>query len=221
VRIDPAMTHPYTRRLVLGGLIAGPALYAHTAFAAAARLLFHVFRKGTKLGEHHMSFSVSGDATAVETDVSMTLMLGPVTVLKYTHHASEHWRAGRIESLETRTVANGNAQHLSAKRTGDAVTVDGSKIGHAVLSGAAAPMTHWNADAMHAPLFNPQDGKLVRESLAHSRGSFTPPNTSTLATSKIVMTGEAELTDWYDTSGAWLALRGKVKDGSFVDYVRV
>ena len=221
MRIDPAMTQACTRRLILGGLIAGSALYAHTAFAAPARLLFHVFRKGTKLGEHRMSFSVSGDAVAVETDVAMTVKLGPVTVLTYTHHASEHWRGGRIESLETRTVANGNAQHLSARRTGDSVIVDGSKLGHAVLPAAAAPMTHWNADAMHAPLFNPQDGKLARVSLAHSRGSYALPNTQTPATSKIVVTGEAELTDWYDATGAWLALRGKVKDGSFVDYVRV
>ncbi len=215
------MTIDCTRRLILGGLIAGPALCARGAFAAPGRLLFHIFRKSSKIGEHRMSFSVAGDATAVETEVAMTVTLGPVTLLKYTHHASERWRAGRIESLDTRTVANGNAQHLSARRSGDSVMVDGSKLGHAVLSGAAAPMTHWNADAMHAPLFNPQDGKLIRASLAHSRGSYAPPNTQTTATSKIVVTGEAELTDWYDASGAWLALRGKVKDGSFVDYVRV
>jgi hypothetical protein len=215
------MTFDCTRRLLLGGLVAGPALYAQGAFAAPARLLFHIFRNGVKLGEHRVSFNLRGDATAVETEVAMTVKLGPVTVLKYTHHASERWRAERIESLETRTVANGAAQHLSAKRSGDGVVIDGSKLGHLVLPASAAPMTHWNADAMRAPLFNPQDGKIARVSLARSRGAFTPPTGKVAAASKIVVTGEAELTDWYDTSGAWLALRGKVKDGSFVDYVRV
>ena len=142
-------------------------------------------------------------------------------MLKYAHHASERWHAGRIESLETRTVTNGNAQHLSARRSGDGVVVDGSKLGHAVLPRTAAPMTHWNADAMRAPLFNPQDGRMMRVSLAHSRGSFSPPNAKSPAASKVVISGDTDITDWYDASGAWLALRGKAKDGSFVDYVRI
>ena len=215
------MTSLCTRRLILGGLITAPAFYASGAAAAPGRLLFHVFRKGAKIGEHRMSFAASGEETTVETEVAMAVTFGPVTLLRYTHHASERWRAGRIESLDTRTVTNGNAQHLSARRTGESVVVDGSKLGRLVLPGAAAPMTHWNADAMHAPLFNPQDGKMMRVGLAHSRGSFAPPNAKTTAASKVVITGDTEITDWYDAAGAWLALRGKAKDGSFVDYVRI
>ena len=215
------MTSNCTRRLILAGLIAGPTLAARGAWAAPGRLVFHCFRKGTKIGEHRVSFSTSGDETLVEMDVAMTVTLGPITLLKYTHHANERWRAGRFESIETHTVTNGAKQSLVARRSGDSITADGSKLGQHVLSGAAAPMSHWNADAMHAPLFNPQDGRMMKVSLAHSRGSFAPPESKIPAASKITVTGESEITDWYDAQGAWLGLRGKAADGSFVDYVRV
>jgi hypothetical protein len=212
--------------MILGGLIAapsilGPALYASGAVAASGRLLFHVLRKGTKIGEHRVSFSAAGDDTLVDIDVAVTVMLGPITLLKYTHHDSERWRAGRFESLESHTVANGAQQKLSARRSGESILADGSKRGRLTLSGAAAPMSHWNGDAMRAPLFNPQDGRMMKVGCAHSNGRFALPDTKVVAASKVVITGESEITDWYDASGAWLALRGKVADGSLVDYVRV
>jgi Family of unknown function (DUF6134) len=214
-----------TRRLILGAAagpaVLGPVLSASGAFAAPARLLFHVMHGTTKIGEHRIVFSGSGDEIVAEAEVSMLVKLGPITLLKYSHRASERWRAGRFESIETHTVANDKTARVTAKRTDAGVAIDSSTVGHAMLAANAAPATHWNLEGMRAPLFNPQDGKLVKETLARSRGSFAPPGTKTLATTRIVLSGEAALTDWYDASGAWLALRAKVKDGSFLDYVRV
>ena len=35
------------------------------------------------------------------------------------------------------------------------------------------------------------------------------------------LTGDADIVDWYEQSGdAWVALRGKAPDGSFIDYRR-
>jgi hypothetical protein len=33
--------------------------------------------------------------------------------------------------------------------------------------------------------------------------------------------GDAEIADLYDPAGAWIALRGKVSDGSSIEYRRV
>jgi hypothetical protein len=33
--------------------------------------------------------------------------------------------------------------------------------------------------------------------------------------------GESQIDDWYDSAGEWVALRGKVKDGSVLEYRRV
>ena len=61
-----------------------------------------------------------------------------------------------------------------------------------------------------APLFNPQNGKLLK---------VTSPARSSPATGQI--RGDAEIDDYYDASGAWLALKGKLDDGSQVEYRRV
>jgi hypothetical protein len=33
--------------------------------------------------------------------------------------------------------------------------------------------------------------------------------------------GEAEIDDWYDANGQWQALRGKLDDGSMMEYRRI
>jgi len=36
-----------------------------------------------------------------------------------------------------------------------------------------------------------------------------------------VLTGDADIIDWYDLRGQWSALRARAADGSTVDYRRV
>ena len=33
--------------------------------------------------------------------------------------------------------------------------------------------------------------------------------------------GDAEIDDWYDTDGSWAALKGKLEDGSTMEYKRL
>ena len=71
-------------------------------------------------------------------------------------------------------------------------------------------------------MFNPQTGALT-----HERVSRSPDETVRLADGRSVsatryaMTGDVELSDWYDGKDVWTALRGKLPDGSYIDYRRV
>jgi hypothetical protein len=209
----------FPRRRFLGagaaaalGLGAAPVL---AAVPALGRLLFYVRRQGQRIGEHRISFSTSGDLVTATTEVDMAVKLGPVTLFRYAHHARERWRGGRFESLESHTDVNGRTLHVTASRSGDAVLIESSSVGKITASPDAVPLTNWNLQAMRTPLFNPQSGRLLRVTAAHSRATFAGAPAT-----QVAIRGEAQLTDWYDASGVWLALNGKVKDGSVVEYRR-
>jgi hypothetical protein len=177
--------------------------------AATRTLTFAVFRNGSKIGEHHVSFSGDGGALTAATDATMTVKIGPVPVFKYHHRALEKRNDGVFASLETSTVTNGKDEHVTAERTSAGVRVDCS-YGKATLAADANPMTHWNPQIFGGPpLFNPQTGKLLKV------------KTAKVAPNHVTIRGEAEIDDYYDETGAWQALTGKLDDGSKVDYRRV
>jgi hypothetical protein len=199
----------------------GVAWFAAPRAQAADKLAFAVFRNGVRVGEHVMSFSGAAEDVAVRTEVSLLVKLGPVPVYRYTHRALERWRGGRFASLETTTNGNGKLQRVEARRDADAVVIE-SAGGRIRAPAQALPLTHWKAEALSGPLFNPQEGKLLRltarrigaEQVKLASGKPIPATRWSLR-------GESQIDNWYDQGGAWAALRGRLPDGSTMEYRRL
>ena len=196
------------RRLLLAGGLAALPGFAPAATPSNRRLAFHVLRNGTRIGEHLMSFAGDPASPTVTTDVRMAVKLGPVPVFRYRHHAVERWTAGKFASLDTTTDSNGKAERVSARRTDTGVIIETAK-GHITGPAGARPFTHWNPEVFTGPLFNPQEGKLLKVT------------TRRVSATQWSVRGEAEIDDWYDEAGVWAALSGKLKDGSTMEYRRV
>ncbi|HZZ30413.1 MAG TPA: DUF6134 family protein [Phenylobacterium sp.] len=197
-----------SRRLILAGGLILP-LAPGLVLAASRNLTFAVFRNGSKIGEHQVSFAGDGPALTATTDALMTVKLGPVPVFKYHHHAVETRADGVFASLETSTSSNGKAERVEAERTGAGVHVD-CTYGKALLAADANPLTHWNPQIFGGPpLFNPQTGKILKV------------RTAKVTANHVTIRGEAEIDDFYDDAGAWQSLTGKLDDGSHVEYRRV
>jgi hypothetical protein len=196
------------RRLLAAGLVLAAPAPAPLRAAEPRRLAFAVLRNGAPIGEHRMTFS--GDTVA--TEVQMAVKLGPVTVYRYRHQATERWSGGRFASLDTSTDSNGRAQRVTARRAAAAVIVETSH-GRAVLAPDAAPLTHWNPKVFEGPLFNPQDGKALKVTAVRKPGGRAAQLWS--------LRGDAEIDDWYDEQSVWTALRGRLKDGSTLEYRRL
>ena len=97
---------------------------------------------------------------------------------------------------------------MVAERTGGGIRVD-CPSGKTTLSADTNPMNHWNQQIFAGPLFNPQTGKLMKV------------RTARVAPGHWTIRGEAEIDDFYDESGAWQSLTGKLDDGSKVEYRRI
>jgi hypothetical protein len=193
------------RELIVGGVAL---LVPGLALAAPARLMFQVFRNGTKVGEHQMSFAGDDNSRTISTQVDMVVKIGPVPVYKYKHSATERWTAGKWASIDATTNGNGKIQKVSARTMPGFVQITGPK-GEVRGPADAAPLSHWNQATLAKPLFNQQEGKMLKV-------------TSTrVKTGHWQVRGEAEIDNFYDASGNWLALQGKLEDGSKMEYRRV
>jgi len=195
------------RELILGG--AGLALVPGAALAALpSKLDFQVFRNGTKVGEHHVAFTGDDNARTATTNVAMTVKLGPVPVYRYKHQAIEKWVDGKWVSAEATTDDNGKMKKVSAKAMGTYVQISGP-AGAVRGPADAVPFSHWNQGNFGKPLFNQQEGKLLKVKCTQvGAGHWT-------------IRGETEIDDFYDGSGNWMALKGKLDDGSSMEYRRV
>ncbi len=209
------------RAFLTGGLcaLAAPGLAMAEPFPQ--RLAFTVLRNGKTIGQQSMTFE-TGDGLTVRSVVEMTVKVGPISLYRYRHEATERWRGDLFHSLETRTDDNGKTLRVSARRDGDLIRIAQASGAEIVASAQALPFTHWNRRIAAAPLFNPQDGKLLKE-----RGAPAGPGLITLADGSsrraeaVVFRGDASIEDWYDQDGVWTALKGRLKDGSELEYRRL
>lgn len=191
-------------------LLAAPALLLPTSALAAPppRLAFAVFRNGTKVGEHQMTFSGGEADLTVRTEVNMTVRVGPVPVYRYKHSAVERWTGGRFQSVETTTNGNGKVYKAGGRAAAGAVQLFGPN-GNVRAPAEAVPLSHWNQASFGKPMFNQQEGKLLKITATRVKPGHWR------------IRGEAEIDDFYDANGDWLALQGKLEDGSRLEYKRV
>lgn len=208
-----------SRRAFASGLALIPSVVRAAPLPPA--LTFAAYRNGKRIGEHRLVFETSGEDLTVRVRAEMAVKVGPVTVFRYLHEVVERWRGGRFESLGSRTNSGGKREAVTATRTGSGVLI---RVGETrtVAPEAAIPLTHWNPQVQRAPLFNPQTGKLLKLAV-RQRGSETIilGNGRSLTAQRVSFTGDAQIDNWYDEAGVWAALRGRLDDGSTMEYRRL
>jgi hypothetical protein len=221
------------RRAVLTGVAAAglvlPALLrpmpAHAAPAGIppdGKIAFKVMRKGAHIGEHTLRFDQDGDALTVNVEVRITVHVGPVPVYHHVQRCTEHWKADRFMALESHTTSNVSVQKVAARRTSDGVRIEPADGQPFTAPAEILPLTHWNRFAYQGPLFDPQAGTLLKETLV-SRGDDTiqAADGSSIRVTRWSVTGDGVMDDYYDAGGVWAGLHVKVRDGSEVQYLRL
>ncbi|MDB5461209.1 MAG: hypothetical protein JWO72_2950 [Caulobacteraceae bacterium] len=209
--------------LVLGALGPPQARAAVYGVPADGRLAFQVWRKNAHIGEHALRFEQDGDALTVHIDVHIIVRIGPVPVMRYTHSSKEQWQGGQFQGLEATTHSNLDRQHVTARRSADGLYIQPVRGAPYTASGDTLPMSHWNRQVMRAPLFDPDDGRLLRETTRALKGEemVKLADGSSVRATRYTITGDASVDDWYDANNVWTALHSRVVDGSYIDYLRL
>ena len=209
--------------LAMSALGAAPARAAIVGVPADGKLTFQVWRKSAHIGDQTLRFDQDGDTLTVHIDIRIIVRVGPVPVMRYTHVSKETWQGGQFQGLESTSHSNLEKQTVLARRTGDGLYIQPSSGDPYTTSGDTLPLSHWNRQMMRAPLFNPDDGKLLKETGRAAKGDemVKLADGSSIKGSRFGITGEATLDDWYDANGVWASLHSRVVDGSYIDYLRV
>jgi len=209
--------------LVLPSLFrATPARAALSGIPADGKVAFKVLRKGANIGQHSLRFEQDGDNLTVHVEVRITVHIGPVPVYHHAQRCTERWKGDRFVSLESSTSSNVSNETVTARRTSDGVRIEPAGGQPYTAPAETLPLTHWNRFAYQGPLFDPQGGKMLRETLvSRTDDMIQAADGSNIKVTRWSVTGDGVMDDYYDASGVWAGLHVKVRDGSRVEYLRL
>jgi hypothetical protein len=188
---------------------------------ASTRLSFRVFRNGTPLGTHQVSFLRDGETTVADIAIDYLVKFSFITMFKYRLRAREIWSGRRLVSVRANTDNNGKPEFMNANRDGDSLHVNGSRVRPNRAPDGAIASTHWNIGQLDAPMINPQDGTLMElRVVPHGESSISDTSGRTRSARHFSLVGSTPFELWYDIDDTWTALRARVEDGSVITYVR-
>jgi hypothetical protein len=210
------------RAMVAAGitLASFAAARAQSVWLGARRLTFEMWRNQRKIGRHSLEFKGDAKNFVATIDATAKISVGPLTVFQYQHETTETWLDGRFSAFQSRAVTNGKVEWVAATRSADGVLIR-TAAGSLVAPPSTLPLTHWNRQALHGPLFDFQTGKLLRESVAsHGGETVQTANSGSVVATRYSLSGDLDVVEWYDAHDDWVAMRIKAMDGSYIDYRR-
>ncbi|RVT92003.1 hypothetical protein EOD42_19900 [Rhodovarius crocodyli] len=205
------------RVLPLLGLAAASPARAALPVPRANLLAFRIMRNGSAIGRHELRFETRGDGLLVRINVEIAVGIGPITLFRYTHRATESWTGDRVTAFQAETNDDGERTTIAMRAEGEALRVDSSKAGRYLAPAGATPATHWNRHMLDNPFINTQTGEVMRPAIRPAETAPLPWNGARTAR-RYVMTGDADLESWYDATPAWVGLRFRGRDGSTIQY---
>lgn len=208
------------RRALLAGLLPATA-WAALPVPADNRLVFDVLRKGSRIGQHALTFSQAANTLTVEVAVDLSIGLGPISFFRYRHRAVEIWDADQVDSVQARTNDDGTPDWANAERAAPGLVVRGSSAPRYVAPPKSLPGTHWNKAMLAAPFINTQNGKLMSPKITLVGTENVDVAGRMVPAQHYTMRGDANLDTFYDDGPSWVGLWFTAKDGSVVTYRRV
>ena len=217
------------RRTLLTSVLAGTTLCALPRVASAAVAIalpneaanrrFSVLYKGARIGAHTISYSAATGQTRVTTEIGLAVKALFFTVFAYSHRSEEIWRDGRLMSLSSETVENGETLHVAGAATPQGFRVVGKAGPFIAASGALTSNSLWTPavleqdtviDAQHGGVIGVSVRKLANEQIVIAG--------RTIRTTRYhFITPYLAGSIWYDDSSRWV--HGDFeRDGAQIQY---
>ena len=180
-------------------------------------LNFAVTRNGELIGNTTVRLHRNGDQTIAEVATQVQVKIAFVTVYRYEQRQTERWIAGRLAALNSVTNDNGNVYKVSARRTGDRLSVNADGKVREVDPGVI-PANLWNASLVRTAMaLNPTDGSVMPISVV-DRGTEQlllqgRPTTAHRYSIKTTIPQEV----WYDEQHRLLKVQLRASDGSTIN----
>lgn len=185
-------------------------------------IMFDVVRKGSKVGEHRMTFSkdANGDLNVrAEFHLAVEVLFIKAYTFDYTAH--EIWRGKQLVALAAKADDDGEVTETKARVEDGVFKINSSRHGDTLASSWVFATNHWNRGQVESNvLLNTLTGKLDRVKIENVGQEIIATAGGPVEATHFLYTGELHDTDtWYDKEGRWVKMNFKAKDGSVIEYI--
>ena len=218
------MWRAWVRPVVVAAVVVGlpmmvpPAVAAHLgSIPESGMLSFTVLVDGSRAGSHTVEFQREGDSLYVLSRINIEVKLaGLIRVYRYAGTRVEVWRGERLTAFEADTEDGSQLTRVRALALPDGLLVE-SDDGRAVLPANARPATLWNQAALSAPMFDPEDGRLL---LVEAQGpAFVAAPAPGFPQPQLFRVGATRYALAYDEGGVWTGLAFTAGNGARIEYL--
>jgi hypothetical protein len=184
-------------------------------------IVFSVWRSGSEIGEHRVTFALQDGALAVRSTLDLVVKILGIPVYRYKYLSQEIWRGGMLAQLDASVDDNGTLSKVEARQDAGKLAVTGPDA-HETVAGFILPSTHWDSQVIEADrLVNTLNGKVDTVKLVPLGVETVPVGPGQAQATHYRYQGDIQAESWYDAAGHWLKLRFPGKDGTLIDYVCV
>ena len=182
---------------------------------------FDVYRNGNDFGEHVLRFDREGEELRVEVDIDFRAGLGPITLFRYSHDATEIWRQGELVRLEAETLDDGERLRIEAERNGDAYLVNRSDLDNAVrLPASLPPSSHWRGYSEgRLEMLSTESGEPLAVDITYLGREEIEADGGVIEADRYRVVGTLTMDIWYDQNGDWAKCYFEIR-GQRIEYVR-
>lgn len=184
-------------------------------------LEFDVYRKGSRIGRHKVSFEQDGDQLIVDTDFKLKVKLLFVTAYKFTFKATGVWEDGQLVSVQGDVNDNGDKRKIDAFVKDDGKFFTTGKKGEFVADSWVYPTNHWNIGAVDSRVvLNTLNGDLAEVEVIRHGIETVDTKAGPVQAEKFEYTGQLRDTNvWYDSAGRWVKMVFTTKTGETIEHV--
>ncbi|MEQ9444929.1 MAG: DUF6134 family protein [Rhodospirillaceae bacterium] len=185
-------------------------------------LEFDVYRKGSRVGTHKVTFEEDDNAWVVTSTFKLRVKVLFVTAYKFDFESTGVWRDGILQSLVAETNDNGKESSVDAYLSEDGKFYATGRKGPFVTNNWVYPTTHWNVGAVESDVvLNTLNGQLAKvEVLRKGIELVETKGGGAVDAERFEYTGELRDTIvWYDSDGRWVRMKFTTKQGETLDYV--
>jgi hypothetical protein len=192
---------------------------------AGEEIVFDVYRKGdVDFGTHTVRFSDDGGDLVATTSIRLRAGLGPVTVFRYEHDATERWSDDELVALDSRTLKDGDTFEVSARSTQDGLQVDGVDPDgvaiNEVLSLGILPSSHWHGyPADMTDMLNTEHGTVMDTTVEYLGQTEIEGDGAMIEVGRYRLSSTLTVELFYDANGRWAGCEFEAR-GQTVRYVR-
>jgi hypothetical protein len=217
---------------------AGPVAVLAADVPYAPQTTYGVYRGGTQIGRHTITFKQRGPIKVVTFDCDIDVKMLGVTSYRYVYRGREEWDGEQLQALQASTDDNGQRFTVSAERRGPSLVVErtapakvstaalmdlgyrGPDVSREALPAGILPTSQWNVrQVQQSSLLNTQFGTVSRVQVSPAGRETVQTGNSTVTATRYRYTGDLRMDQWFDDRGRWVKGAFTAFDGSTIEYI--